>query len=149
MRKLTFGNLSKYNKAQAMVEFVIVVPVMLTLVLAIIQFALIYKAKITLNYATFQSVRAGTVNNASFAEMRQAFSSNMAPLYTSSYLNMDSGGNCSSSFLNTDAARVARVGTAQIVDSGLRGILDARINSFGSGNALCARKIVEQQIDDG
>ena len=132
-----------------MVEFVIILPVMLTLVLAIIQFALIYKAKLTLNYATFQSVRAGTVNNASYAEMRQAFSSNMAPLYTSSYLNMDAGGNCTSSFLNTDAGRVARVGSAQIVDSGLRGVLDARINNFSSEKVLCARKIVEQQIDDG
>lgn len=149
MRKLAFANLSKFNKAQAMVEFVIVLPVMLTLVLAIIQFALIYKAKITLNYATFQTVRAGSLNNASRAEMEQAFTSNMAPLFTSSYYNMGAGGNCSSSFLNTDPARVGRVGSAQIVDGGLRGVLDANINNFASGNALCARKIVQQQLDAG
>ena len=57
------------QSAQAMVEFVIILPVMLMLILAIVQFGLIYRAKVTLNYATFQAVRAGTINNASMSEM--------------------------------------------------------------------------------
>ena len=75
MFDLTSRKRLKFNKAQAMVEFIIIVPVMLTLVMGIIQFALIYKAKITLNYATFQTVRAGSLNNASLSEMNMAFSS--------------------------------------------------------------------------
>ena len=134
---------------QAMVEFLIVFPVMLMLVMGILQFALIYQAKVTLNYATFQTVRSGTINNASLSAMQLAFASNMAPLYTSSYLDMDSSGDCSSTFLNTDAGRTARVGNTQVVDSNTRGVLDANIDTFESDDVLCARQIVQQQIDDG
>jgi TadE-like protein len=148
VRKLVIRKFSRFSTAQAMVEFIIVVPVMLMLVLGIIQFALIYKAKLTLNYATFQTVRAGSLNNASLSEMQQAFSSNMAPLYTTSYLSMDSSGDCSSSFLSTDTARQARIGSSQIMDDGLRSILDANINNFGSESVLCARQIVQSHIDD-
>ena len=145
-RKFSFNKNIYFG--QAMVEFIIVVPVMLMLIMGIIQFAMIYKAKITLNYATFQTVRAGSLNNASISDMEMAFSSNMAPLYTTSYLSMDSGGDCSSSFLNTDAGRTARVGSAQIVDDGLRSVLDANIDNFGSETVLCARRIVQNQIED-
>jgi TadE-like protein len=147
--KFTRRKLSKCSSAQAMVEFIIIVPVMLMLVLGIIQFALIYKAKLTLNYSTFQTVRAGSLNNASLSEMQQAFSSNMAPLYTTSYLSMDGSGDCSSSFLSTDTARQGRVGSSKIMGNGLRGVLDANINNFDSESVLCARQIVQNQIDDG
>lgn len=134
-----------------MVEFIIVAPVMLLLVMGIIQFGLIYKAKITLNYATFQSARAGSLNNASLSEIQLAFASNMAPLYTSSYLRMDSSGDCTSTFVNSDAARNARVGGAKITQSGagLRGVLDANIGNFDSETVLCGRRVVQNQIDDG
>jgi Flp pilus assembly protein TadG len=138
-----------------MVEFLIVLPVMLMLVMGIMQIALIYKAKITLNYATFQTVRAGSLNSASLEDMNMAFSSNMAPLYTTSYLSMDSGGDCESTFNQggvnedaKDAARTARVGTTKIMGDGLRGILDANINNFNSESVLCARRIVQEQIED-
>ncbi len=134
---------------QAMVEFLIVFPVMLMLVMGILQFALIYQAKVTLNYATFQTVRAGSISHASLSNMQLAFASNMSPLYTSSYLNMDNSGDCSSTFLNTDAGRQARVGATQIVDTNTRGVLDKNINTFESDDVLCARQIVQQQIDDG
>ena len=147
------SRLNKRNQtAQAMVEFVIVLPVMLLLIMSIIQFALIYKAKMTLNYATFQTVRTGTLNHASMSAMKTAFSSNMAPLFTTSYLSMTDSDTdeCTSNFLNTDAGRVARVGTAQIMDNGLRGVLDRDIaTKFSSKNVLCARRIVKDQIDAG
>lgn len=47
---------------QSMVEFLVILPVMLLLILATIQIALIYHAKITLNYAAYEGVRAGTLN---------------------------------------------------------------------------------------
>jgi len=68
-----------------MVEFLIILPVMLLLVMGTIQFAFIYQAKHTLNYATFHTARAGTINNLSMSAMEMAFASNMAPLYTHSY----------------------------------------------------------------
>jgi hypothetical protein len=46
-----------------MVELLVVLlPVMLLLIFGTIQFALIYHAKITLNYAAFEGARAGTLN---------------------------------------------------------------------------------------
>ncbi len=85
MRKNNFKIVRKFNTAQAMVEFLIILPVMLLLVMGTIQFAFIYQAKHTLNYATFHTARAGTINNLSMSAMEMAFANNMAPLYTHSY----------------------------------------------------------------
>jgi len=149
MRKIYFRNLRKFNTAQAMVEFLIVLPVMLLLVMGILQFSFIYQAKITLNYAAFQTARAGSLNNASMSAMEKAFTSNMAPLYTSSYISMNSSGDCESSF--TIGGRSGRLSGAKIMQDGTstRGVLEANINNFNSENVLCARRIVQQQLDDG
>ncbi len=65
-----------------MVEFVIILPVLMLLVAGILQFALIYHAKITLNYAAFEVARAGSLNNAKMDAMEKAFVRSMAALYT-------------------------------------------------------------------
>lgn len=151
MRNTRLKSLKKYSAAQAMVEFLIVLPVMLLLVMGILQFSFIYQAKTTLNYAAFQTARAGSLNNADMDTMQLAFASNMAPLYTSSYLTMDNSGDCSSNF--TIAGRTARLGGAKIMQDSTqtRGVLDNNITDakFGAGNVYCARRIVQQQIDDG
>ena len=153
----------KNETAQAMVEFVIIIPVMLMLILGIIQFALIYKAKITLNYATFQTVRAGTLNHASSSSMEKAFTSNMAPLYTTSYFNApptDKKALCSSSFLATadgrDARGMGKDGAKHRImqsDTTLRTVLDNTGGDmdakWGSDQVFCARRIVQNQIDNG
>lgn len=146
----------KNETAQAMVEFVIIIPILLMMVLGIIQFALVYKAKITLNYATFQTVRAGTINNASLSAMQTAFASNMAPLYATSYFNSpptDQTELCTTSFLTTEAARNARTGANRIMGAGLRNVLDnpgsGMDDKWGSDQVFCARRIVQSQIDSG
>ncbi len=68
---------------QAMAETVIILPVMLLLVLGALQFALIYHAKITLNYATFEAARAGALNHGSRRAMEYALARGLTPLYTS------------------------------------------------------------------
>lgn len=65
-----------------MTEFIIVLPVLLTLILGGFQFALIYQAKTTLNYATFLSARTGAVTNGHIGLMENALARGMAPLYT-------------------------------------------------------------------
>jgi Flp pilus assembly protein TadG len=151
VRNTRLKNIRKFNAAQAMVEFLIVLPVMLLLVMGILQFAFIYQAKTTLNYAAFQTARAGSLHNADMGAMQIAFSSNMAPLYTTSYLTMNSSGDCSSNF--TIAGRAARLNGAQIMQASnqTRGVLDNNINDakFSSGNVYCARRVVQQQIIDG
>jgi Flp pilus assembly protein TadG len=46
------------QEGQTLVEFALVFPILLLFVLAIIQLALVYSAKIILNYAAFSSARS-------------------------------------------------------------------------------------------
>lgn len=70
------------NYGQAMIEFIIVIPVLILLVFGALQIGLIYSAKTTLNYATFQSARLGAVNNATYSSLRRGLMRGMAPLFT-------------------------------------------------------------------
>lgn len=67
---------------QAAVEFMIVTPVMLLLLLGAFQFALIYHAKITLNHATFIATRTGALNSATRDAIDLALARGLAPLFT-------------------------------------------------------------------
>ncbi len=67
---------------QAMVEFLIVIPLLLLILLGTLQIALIYQAKITLNYAAFEAARAGSLNNAREFAMYNALSRVMGSVYT-------------------------------------------------------------------
>ena len=73
---------AKLQTGQSMTEFLIVLPIMLMLLLGAIQFAFIYHAKTTLNYATFESAKAGTLENAQISAMENGFSRGLAPLFT-------------------------------------------------------------------
>jgi len=72
---------NRHHRGQSMVEFIIVTPVMFLLVFGSIQFALLYQAKTTLNYATFEAARAGALNNANETAMKLAFARAMAAMY--------------------------------------------------------------------
>lgn len=117
----------KYCGGQAMVEFAVVASVLLLLIMGTLQFALIYHAKITLNYAAFETARAGAVNNARMFAMELAFARSMAPLYTTPYTQM-SGGICSSNFA-------------------LGGDRSTSVD-FSLDNVKCARQRVRQMIAD-
>lgn len=67
---------------QSMAECIIVLPVALLLIFGAIQFALIYHAKITLNYAAFEAARAGSLNNAEYLSVKEGFTRGLAPLYS-------------------------------------------------------------------
>ncbi|UTF59449.1 TadE/TadG family type IV pilus assembly protein [Gilvimarinus sp. DA14] len=75
---------SKTNRGQAMIEFVIIIPVLLLLIFAAVQIAFIYSAKTTLNYATFQAARVAATNNATYSAIRRGLVRGMAPLFTNS-----------------------------------------------------------------
>jgi len=63
-----------------MAEFLIVLPVLVMLILGTVQLALLFYAKITLNYATFEAARAGSLENGSFEAIREGLARGMAPL---------------------------------------------------------------------
>ncbi|WP_020207542.1 TadE/TadG family type IV pilus assembly protein [Gilvimarinus chinensis] len=71
----------KCLSGQAITEFIIVMPLFLILLGGIFEFAYIYRAKVTLNTATFEAARAGSLNHARLVPMRRALSKGMIPLY--------------------------------------------------------------------
>lgn len=79
------NNSFRYQKGQSMVEFSIslpfLAPIVLVLIMLLVQWATIYRDKITLNGATFEAVRAGSLNNGDMAHMRAALAQGMAPLF--------------------------------------------------------------------
>lgn len=70
------------RRGQALVEFIIIYPTLLLLVLGAFQFALVYQAKSTLNYATFMAARQGALKNAKTNPMKDALAAGMTPLFT-------------------------------------------------------------------
>lgn len=72
----------KNQYGQSMTEFLIVFPVMLLLIFGCIQFILIYQTKTTLNYATFEAARAGSLGNASREAVDNGFTRGIAPLFS-------------------------------------------------------------------
>lgn len=67
-----------------LVEFVIVSPIAVLLVLAIIQLGLLFSAKHIVNEATFVAARAGAVQNAQSDAMRHALINALIPFYQNS-----------------------------------------------------------------
>ncbi len=74
--------LFRSRKGQSMVEFVIVAPTILFLILGAIQIGLIYQAKATLNLATFHAARAGALHNADKDKIKKGLIEGLSPLYT-------------------------------------------------------------------
>jgi len=67
---------------QAMVEFLIIIPVLIILIFGAVQAALIYSAKNGLNYATFQAARIGAMNSAQYTDMRRGLLRGMYPMFS-------------------------------------------------------------------
>jgi len=70
------------GRGQAMTEYIIVFPVMLVLIFGTLQFALLYQAKIQLNYAAFEAARSGALNNAKRWSLDVGVVRGLAPLHT-------------------------------------------------------------------
>ncbi|MDO9619587.1 MAG: TadE/TadG family type IV pilus assembly protein [Pseudomonas sp.] len=73
---------SRLNRGQAMVEFLIIIPVLILLIFGAFQATLIYSAKSGLNYAAFQAARLGAVNNAQYESMRRGLLRGMYPMFS-------------------------------------------------------------------
>lgn len=69
------------QRGQATIEYLYVVPILLMLLLASLQFVFIYEAKLTLNYATFVGTRAGALHNGAMAAIQDGLTAGMAPLF--------------------------------------------------------------------
>ena len=79
--RYTCTPISERQMGASMVEFVLVAPVLLFLGLGSLQIGLIYHAKTTLNYATFEAARVGAVNHAQIDPMMGELAYRLAPVY--------------------------------------------------------------------
>src|SRR5262245_24617695 len=75
---------NRRHRGQALVEFLILFPTLLMLVLGAFQFALIYQAKQTLNYATFMAARQGALKNGKMNSIKDGLAGGMTPLFATS-----------------------------------------------------------------
>src|SRR5207249_3564111 len=69
------------QRGAAMIEFVIVGPVLTLLGLAILQYGMLFFAKNQINHAAFMAARAGSMGHASLAEAKTAYIRAMVPMY--------------------------------------------------------------------
>ncbi|MDP1862958.1 MAG: pilus assembly protein [Thiobacillus sp.] len=89
---------SVFQAGATLVEFVIVAPTLLFVLMNLIQYGLLYHAKSQLNYATYEAARAGSVSNADPTAIRTAFTRAMTGYY---------GGGTTTAQLATSYARAA------------------------------------------
>lgn len=75
------SNEQRAQGGQSLVEFIIVIPIFFMILLGIFEFSFIYKAKATLNTATFEAARAGSLDHGRKPTMIDALAKGMAPLY--------------------------------------------------------------------
>ena len=63
------------------VEFVVIFPIALLVVLCLIQWGFLSMGKLTLNHATFMAARHGAMKNGRLSEIRSALIENLLPFY--------------------------------------------------------------------
>lgn len=80
---LTLGSL-KAQRGAAMIEHIVLWPMLAILTLGIVQMGLLYRDKATVNHAVFMAAREGAVKNAFLAPMRLKMAEALSPLYMKS-----------------------------------------------------------------
>lgn len=75
--------MKRHLRGIAATEFLIIFPALIFLLFGIIQWALIYQARATLNHATLLAARSGALHNGSKVEMRKGLAAGLAPLFAS------------------------------------------------------------------
>jgi Flp pilus assembly protein TadG len=69
------------HRGAGLVETIVALPMLLLLVMSTWQAALVYRAKSSVNYASFEAARAGSVAHASVASIQAAFQKALIPYY--------------------------------------------------------------------
>lgn len=117
-------NRLRLARGQSMTEFLVVFPVMILLVFGILQFALLYQTRLTLNHATMLAARAGALHNGNDVQMRMALANGLAPLFATK-----------ATFLGYEAAvvkaNIETVKASNMTDLTVLNPTRAALNDFG------------------
>jgi len=71
----------KKCQGQSLVQFIILMPLFFSLLFGVFEMTYVYRAKATLNTATFEAARAGSLHHAQIAPMKTALINGMLPQY--------------------------------------------------------------------
>lgn len=77
----TQGRGTQAERGAAMIEFILVGPIITLLGLGVLQYGLLFFAKNHLNHASFMAARAGSMGNGDLQNVRTAYESALVPLY--------------------------------------------------------------------
>src|SRR6218665_3139590 len=80
-RPSTPASVAPRQRGSAMVEFVVVGPIITLFGLAILQYGLLFFSRNQINQASFMAARAGTMAHAKLSDIRETYLSAMVPLY--------------------------------------------------------------------
>jgi hypothetical protein len=69
------------QRGQTITEYLIILPVLLLLILGVIQYAFIYQAKVSLNYATFMGARQGALKGGNLRSIKDGVAAGMTPFF--------------------------------------------------------------------
>jgi hypothetical protein len=94
------------QRGASLVEFIVVAPTVLMLGLATMQAGMVFHAKSSLNYATFEAARAGSVNHAQLAAITAGLQRALVPYY--------GGGSTASELAQSYARVVADLATGAV-----------------------------------
>lgn len=70
----------QFRQGQASVEYLLVLPLTLVLIVAILEFVQLYRARMTLDHAVQMTVRAGALNHGCESAMRMQLARSLTPL---------------------------------------------------------------------
>ena len=72
--------MKRFIHGQSLTEFIIISPLFFIIIMGIFEFTYVYRAKTTLNTATFEAARAGALNNADIDYMEDGLIKGLLPL---------------------------------------------------------------------
>jgi hypothetical protein len=105
-RRVSMPDRRPRQRGASLGEFIVVVPTVLMLGLATMQAGMVFHAKSSLNYATFEAARAGSVNHAQLAAITAGLQRALVPYY--------GGGSTASELAQSYARVVADLATGAV-----------------------------------
>lgn len=170
MNRSTVSRFSRrHQRGSAMIEFVVVGPLMVLLGTAVLQYALMFNAKNIVNHATFMAARAGSVTHASLSSVEQAYARALVPLYGGgksgteimaalAKANADIAGNARIELINptkesfddwSEAALADKYGGNRAIPNANQGFKDVHEVKSNSGQNIQDANLIKLKITHG
>jgi hypothetical protein len=153
----------------AMIEFVVVGPLLTLLGTTVLQYALMFNAKNMVNHASFLAAREGSVSNANPSSVQQAYARALVPLYGGgrnsrelaealAHANVDIAANARIELVNpiqqsfddwADPALATRYGGRRAIPNANLGFRDATTIGATSGQNIQDANLIKLKITHG